>query len=42
MSKDTVTVDGEDYIFPPDKVVKPEKQEDEDKLLYDSNNGGVQ
>jgi hypothetical protein len=38
MSKDTVTVDGEDYIFPPDQVCKPEKTtEKEDNILW---NGG--
>ena len=27
MTEDTVNVDGEEYIFPPDEVVKPKKQE---------------
>ena len=34
-NKETVTVDGEEYIFPPDQVCKPEKNK-EDNIIYES------
>lgn len=35
MNEDTVNVDGEEYIFPPDEVVKPEKNK-EDNIIWES------
>jgi len=38
MSEDTVTVDGEEYIFPPDQICKPEKtaEKEENKVIWQS------
>jgi len=35
MSEDTVTVDGEQYIFPPDQVCKPSKNT-ESNIIWQS------
>jgi len=38
-NEDTVTVDGQEYIFPPDQVCKPEKTaEKQSNIIFESGN----
>lgn len=35
-NEDTVNVDGQEYVFDPEEVTKPEKQED--KVIFEGEN----